>query len=394
MKLKQEPQDFIVKEIVNLPLQETGTHSVYILSKYGIGTIEAVRAIAAKWNVPARQIGFCGLKDTYGRTEQHISIPDGPDTGFAHSRFHLKYVGKSAEPISGKMLSGNQFLITVRELSEEKVTGAERGVKQIAKSGIVNYFDSQRFGSLPEQGRGKVKIDFIAKRLIKGDTEGALRIALTQRRNDDRSRRKKVKAIISGSWGRWRDCVKKLPHCAEKKIIAFLTKHPAEFARAYEMLDHNIRLLHLSAYQSYLWNIAATDIVLRNVEPQNLLRCPYSAGEFFFYDTVPTRLLNVVIPLPHKSFVQTQDEISDAISQIMAREQIDAADLKLKGFRDTYFARAQRKLIFVPKSLEIIGSSRDEINDGRWKVTLSFILPPGCYATVVVKRLFQSHHVE
>ena len=61
-------------------------------------------------------------------------------------------------------------------------------------------------------------------------------------------------------------------------------------------------------------------------------------------------------------------------------------DLRVAGARLT-FPKGERSPWVTPEGLEGSVPCSDELNRGRLAVTLSFSLPPGSYATVVVKRL-------
>ncbi len=61
-------------------------------------------------------------------------------------------------------------------------------------------------------------------------------------------------------------------------------------------------------------------------------------------------------------------------------------DLRVAAARLT-FPKGDRAPWVVPEDLKASAASPDELNPGRQAVTLAFALPPGSYATVVVKRL-------
>src|SRR5262249_53305829 len=53
-----------------------------------------------------------------------------------------------------------------------------------------------------------------------------------------------------------------------------------------------------------------------------------------------------------------------------------------------FFKHEERALLTVPGKLVVGKALRDEMNRGRLKVNVAFTLPPGAYATLVMKRLF------
>ena len=70
----------------------------------------------------------------------------------------------------------------------------------------------------------------------------------------------------------------------------------------------------------------------------------------------------------------------------MNEEGIPLAEMKVKGMRQPFFSKGDRAGRIAVQDLVATGGE-DEVHPGRRKVTLSFELPRGCYATMVVKRL-------
>lgn len=136
MKIKERPEDFVVKEKLELPLGE-GPYAYFMLRKKQWNTSDAVRAIADKLDIPEKDISYAGLKDRQAITEQHISILDGrkDHENIKLKDIELKYLGQGPERIHTGQLEGNSFEITVREAKDAE-----------PKSAMPNYFDEQRFG--------------------------------------------------------------------------------------------------------------------------------------------------------------------------------------------------------------------------------------------------------
>ena len=73
---------------------------------------------------------------------------------------------------------------------------------------------------------------------------------------------------------------------------------------------------------------------------------------------------------------------------MLEREHQTLADLRVEGAPQIHFDPEERALLAFPGKL-VVGEARpDEMNRGRLKVNVAFTLPPGAYATLVVKRLF------
>ena len=72
--LRCYPEDFRVSEELGFELSGAGEHAFLYLQKRQLNTLEVVRRLSARAGVPARQIGFSGLKDRNAVTRQWFSI--------------------------------------------------------------------------------------------------------------------------------------------------------------------------------------------------------------------------------------------------------------------------------------------------------------------------------
>ena len=135
--IKEKPDDFIVKEKINLIFNKQGRYAYYELQKKGLTTSEAVKRIAKSFNIDSKYINIAGNKDKHAVTTQFISINKGQAKNIESKDLNLKYVGNGDDRISLGCLEGNFFEITVRNV--EKLPRELRT--------IINYFDDQRFGN-------------------------------------------------------------------------------------------------------------------------------------------------------------------------------------------------------------------------------------------------------
>ena len=349
---------------------------LYRLEKWDIGTIEALQNVARKWGLPRSGLSFGGLKDRHARTSQAISIRGGPEKDFQGSAFRLTYLGRSRDPITRASFSANRFEIVVRDLSQIP------DVEPVRRWGIPNYFDDQRFGSL--RGTGG---EFIGRALVRGDAEKALQLAIASPAPEDHRQPREVKTLLRDRWGDWKGLVSALPRGPERSIATYLADHPGAFGFAFELMDPNLRILYVSAYQSHLWNRTLVEM-LRGLP--DTYEVPYDAGKHLFYRTlapdVHDRLCELAIPLaaPGRPF---EGAAGEAVLRILAEEGVELRQFRLKRLRRTFFGKGMRPALVAPAGLSA-EAGEDEINRGRRKLALRFELPKGSYATILLKRLF------
>jgi tRNA pseudouridine13 synthase len=75
------------------------------------------------------------------------------------------------------------------------------------------------------------------------------------------------------------------------------------------------------------------------------------------------------------------------------RGKIVLRQLKLRHFRKPFFSRGERPAIYQPQDL-LHRLDDDELNAGRRKLYLEFVLPRGSYATILIKRLTRGSNLD
>ena len=73
-KIKQIPEDFVVREISGIRPSEHGKYTYFLLKKRNYTTQRAVKAIADALHIPEKRFGFAGNKDKNAITEQLCSV--------------------------------------------------------------------------------------------------------------------------------------------------------------------------------------------------------------------------------------------------------------------------------------------------------------------------------
>lgn len=381
MKLKSLPEDFVVIEIDSLQPQATGPFGLYTLRKRAMSTFEAVSAIARELGCRRDDIGIGGLKDKWAVTEQAVTIRDGPPRSIQAKRFELAYRGRVVEPLKKGGFDRNAFRITLRCLNEGDVIHLRRGLEEIREHGVPNYFDSQRFGS----SRG-ANGDLIARRLLRGEIEAALKLAVATPTPDDPPALRKSRRMLNACWGRWAEAALQLPpRSLERRIAARLAARPGDFAGAFLAIDSSLRKLYASAYQSYLWNETLRRLIAASGTPA--FERPYEVGVLLFPRSCPPGLKDIKIPFFRRGLALTAS-IQAAARDVLQAEGLSMDALKFRNLGDMFFVRGERAAWVRPTAVAEPAIQPDELNPGRCKALLSFELPRGSYATVLVKRLF------
>lgn len=385
MRLKQRPEDFQVTESWRFDPAPRGEWFVYLMDKQKLTTFDAVDRICKRTGVRHTDVSYCGLKDKQGRTTQLIAVR-GLDVAFQDPDLRLKPLGRSHEALTARNTRSNRFDVTVRDLSQDDVAKLPASAAEIQRIGVVNYFDSQRFGSL-KHGQG-----FLIKDLMHGQVERGLRNYLANPSPLDRTSDATVKAFWKAHWGRWHR-VPSIPG-AEKyeAVIRWLRRHPNDFLGAFLRTEPRWRALQVFTYQSWLWNEGVKQYLEEVVGSSRLVAIEYQAGSLLFPcgidDGAARVLIDRTFPLlaPNSRF--DDPRVEKAAMSVLARDGQSLESLKVPGTDAIHFDHEERRLLVFPGKLTLGEPRPDELNAGRSRVRVAFTLPPGAYATLVVKRLF------
>lgn len=220
-RIKELPEDFIVKEISTIKPVEKGKYTYFSLKKKNYNTIRAIEHIANALRINPKKIGFAGNKDKIAITEQMCSVPEIDKERLEKLKLkdiEITYLGKGNEPISLGDLEGNEFDITVRNIDK----------KPRAKKKFINYFGEQRFG--------KINVP-VGKAIVKKDFKKAVKLMLSNKGPE------------------------------EIKIRDYNQNNPTNYVGALKTLPLKILKIYIHAYQSWIWNKVVEKIEKKGALP-------------------------------------------------------------------------------------------------------------------------------
>jgi tRNA pseudouridine13 synthase len=384
MKLKSRPEDFVVEELTHFQCSP-GPFAVYRLWKSGLGTPEVSQAIIQSWNLPRDAVQHGGLKDRHAETTQYITIHKGQPKNLEDRSFRLEYLGQASRHYTSKDIEANRFSITLRGLSQEAVEDCRPRLETLGVGGLVNYFDDQRFGSLGFSN------EFIAQPWCKGDYEKALFLSIAEANVHDRPREKEQKAVLRDNWGKWSECKEQLDRSHRRSIVTYLVDHPTDFKRALALLRPDLRSIYMSAFQSFLWNRWLSAIIETRLDSSmqtamkslcGTLWTPNASAETTELDW----LKKLELPLPSARQHDWPQEYFPFLESILSQMDMDIHEVRVKFPRDTFFSKGIRAAWLTIAGLQF-NFQADEDHPSREQLHLTFELPRGSYATMIVKHL-------
>ena len=118
----------------------------------------------------------------------------------------------------------------------------------------------------------------------------------------------------------------------------------------------------------------------------------YQVGVLLFpqeLDSATADLLrDKTFPLLAPDSTFADEKVKRAAMAVLKRDDMTLASLRVPSTPEIHFDHEERPLMVHPGRLTMGAPQRDELNQGRSRVNVAFTLPPGAYATLVVKRLF------
>ncbi|VAH80527.1 unnamed protein product [Triticum turgidum subsp. durum] len=227
------------------------------LYKENKDTQEALRVIGKMLGLQPRSFRIAGTKDKRAITTQQVTLfkvhasrlaaLNNKLTGIKVGDFN--YVKEGL--VLGQLM-GNRFTITLRSVIAESEDMIKVAVDGLIKSGFINYYGLQRFGS------ASVPTHLVGAALLRGEWRSAVSLILDPREGecDD----------MNGVREHYKEhgdidvAIRNFPRrlIAERAILQRLKKYPGNYLQALMAIPRALRLMYVHSYQSYLWNHAAS----------------------------------------------------------------------------------------------------------------------------------------
>lgn len=359
---------------------KTENESLHLtMEKFNLDTNEALRRISRILHLSPKRFGYAGLKDRRGITAQRISIWN-PDTTLVE-KFKSRYAvlrepSWEKDRIEIGNLKGNFFEVTIRaiEMQEEELKKTTEQALLEMKDGVANYFGEQRFGGIRQVTH------VVGKEFVKGNLEKAVMTYLTLPSNEEKeiSQARKNLAQTKDFDTALKEFPQKFRY--ERSILHHLAVFPLDFVGAFQKMPKHLTYIFTHAYQSYLFNLVINERIESGTGLQPV------EGDIL-EDGIPTA------PLFGFDSVLPQGKIGEIERKILEAENIKLEDFKIRSFGELSCSGARKKLLVKPLDPKIISIEKDELNEGKLKMRLSFGLEKGNYATTILRELMKSPQI-
>ena len=388
MKIRFRHEDFHVEEIPSTPppAAHRGAFALYRMLKRGKTTPDAMGILERAWHIRPGALSFGGLKDRHAVTLQYLTIQGGRPGVLRQDGLEVEYLGQLPFPFTAAHIAGNRFHLVLRDIAPAQRPALDTALEEVRATGLANYFDDQRFGSVNSLEEG-----FIGLHLVKGQFEQALKLAMAGTYQHDPAEAKREKQLLLDHWGDWQFLLDNLPRGHARSLTAYLRDHPTRFRAAMERLRPELKGLYLAAWQSWVWNQALALWFEENLPAADLIRlpgrlarwpAPLRADPAFLENWRAKR-----IELPCRRAHLPADHPDRALfDRVLAPEGLKLDDLRVPGTRELFFSRGVRPAHLPVGDLKLAWRD-DEHHPGQLAAELGFRLPKSSYATMLVKRL-------
>ncbi|MFW6265383.1 MAG: tRNA pseudouridine(13) synthase TruD [Halanaeroarchaeum sp.] len=370
----------------------------------GRDTNDFAREFANRVGISRERVTWAGTKDKHAVTTQLFSVrgldaADVPDV----SNADIEVVGRAGRGLQFGDLLGNEFEIVVRDPPRPSQATEVTGQLEAFGGGVPavpNYFGHQRFGSY------RPITHEVGLAIVRGEWERAVMAYLGNPNENEPESSRAARRFVEETRD-WTAALDEFPRRLryERTMLHSLVEtggtEPADFRAAIETFPENIQRLFVNAAQSYAFNLMLSERLDRGLPFHE----PIPGDVACFADTdAPASF-----PLPDvdreqrvtagrvdvvgrhcrrgRAFVTaplvgTETELADGEQGEIEREVLSDLDLAPEDFDlpGAFDSRGTRRAILLPFDPSI---ARDPL-------TVSFSLPKGSYATVVLREYLKT----
>lgn len=148
-RLRAEPEDFVVEEVLDAPPSGHGPHTWVLVEKRLRTTDEVARSLARTLNLPSREVGYAGRKDRRAVTRQWFSLPalePARALDLEIEGVRVLAAERHGEKLRLGALRGNRFALNIRGVDDHQARRARQRLDHLMDRGLPNAYGRQRFG--------------------------------------------------------------------------------------------------------------------------------------------------------------------------------------------------------------------------------------------------------
>jgi len=327
--------NFFVEEIPLYPFAHTGEWLMLKVRKKDTTTPEMIKKIANYLRISPNNIGYAGLKDKDGLTLQWISIPRKyrkEINKFKDKKIKIVEQDLHRNKLKIGHLKGNKFFVRLKKVTPTTAKILFSLIKDIKTYGMPNFFGDQRFGKYGNNfEEGKKIIE--GEKFVKNKRLNKFLISAYQ-------------AKLFNDWLVERIKLSRIFELNEKELIS---------------LGYEKDLITFVKSQKHPFKLLPGDVMSH-----------YPLGKLFYLEEVKDT----------ERFFKKEISVTGLLPGKKAMRAKDFARTIEEKYDDLILANGDRRIAWIfPEFLEL------NYNKDRAWFEMSFILPKGAYATVLIDLL-------
>ncbi|MHB8634033.1 MAG: tRNA pseudouridine(13) synthase TruD [Thermoplasmatota archaeon] len=396
--LRSEPEDFQVLETgegpPRLPDGETGPHTAARVRLRNWETNRFAGEAARRLGIHREQVGFAGMKDKRAVTEQWFTFraPVAAVQALALSDVQVLEAYPTRKAHFAGAHAGNRFVVRVRETGPDAHAAVESVAEVIRREGgVPNFFGPQRFG-----GAFRPTTHLVGRALVQADVKEAVRLYVGNPVATERSEAREARRAYEQQGPEAALALFPVQLDPERAILERLVRRPGDWRYALQALPHNLLLLFVHAYQSWLFNL----ILSARIEAGLGLRTAHVGDRVMGVgdDGVTSHLVGdanrgrvqreidrgravLTAPLIGLDVPLAEGAMGEIERAVLARHQVDPASFRVREMPEVASAGRRRAILQEVQDLDVAWVGDDPV--------FSFGLGKGSYATVVLREFMK-----
>lgn len=372
---KNRKRNRFKKQLANANAGPVKAYVHFSIYKENKETMQVAHMLSKFLRIPPKNIQYAGTKDRRGVTVQRASVGRMDLARLANLNNVLRGITLGGfkyqdEPLKLGQLNGNEFVITVRDIDETNKESIDKTLTSLKENGFINYYGMQRFGTF------SVSTHQVGAEILKSDWKTVVELILSPQ-----------ELVVPESvearkiWHETRDAGKALDSMprkcvAECAILGVLKSVPNSYLNAIMQIPRNLRMMYGHAYQSYVWNMVASERVKRfglkpmigdlvimeqssesveededfeDTKQETFVRArPVTQEEI---DSGAKTIFDIVIPTPGFDILYPENELKQIYIDVMKKDGLDPDNMR-RNLREFSLAGSYRHLISKPNAVE------------------------------------------